>query len=468
MRVTSPLLLALLVLLLLPPPSQLRKAGQGRRLKVGRRLLRRDRVRGRGRQGRSGDIRHQVPECSEYSDSEDLFVDCQGRKLSSIPTALSWSRAPDHLLLARNRIQALHDGAFSGFEGLRSLDLQQNRISVLEEGVFLGLIHLTTLLLQHNRLGTLSEEALIPMPALRYLRLHDNPWSCRCTLDSLVRTLQVPSNRNLGNHARCAEPVGLRGRKLRQVDPELLCLELEPPSDPPDPQGEDQRNSTYPLQPIPIRGKPDATTSCHTYLFPTSRLDCRSRDLAEVPADIPGDMVHMDLSQNSLRRLKARDFVEARSLRSLNLSDNNLEDMDTASLSGLLHLHELDLSNNNLHFFHYGVLEDLYFLSLLRLGGNPWVCDYSIHYLVYWLRLHPGVTHSGLLCHSPPELRGKSVEDYVHSYNRACSQTEHSQTEYGQTDPELWVTSMELQEELEEMEPAHLRGPQKYHVTRLN
>ena len=61
------------------------------------------------------------------------------------------------------------------------------------------------------------------------------------------------------------------------MDPELLCLELEPPSDPPDPQGEDQRDSTYPLQPIPIRGKPDATTSCHTYLFPTPRLDCRSR-----------------------------------------------------------------------------------------------------------------------------------------------------------------------------------------------
>ncbi|CAB1313710.1 unnamed protein product [Coregonus sp. 'balchen'] len=272
MRATSPLLLALLVLLLLPPPTKPRKAGQGRRLKVGRRLPRQDRVRGGGRQGRSGDSRHQVPECSEYSDSGDLFVDCQGRKLSSIPTALSWSRAPDHLLLARNHIWALRDGAFSGFEDLRSLDLQQNQISVLEEGAFLGLIRLTTLLLQHNRLGTLSEEALIPMPALRYLRLHDNPWSCRCILDSLVRTLQVPSNRNLGNHARCAEPVGLRGRKLRQVDPELLCPELDP-----DPQGEEQRNSTYPLQPSPIRGKPDATTSCHTYLFPTPRLDCRSR-----------------------------------------------------------------------------------------------------------------------------------------------------------------------------------------------
>ena len=48
----------------------------------------------------------------------------------------------------------------------------------------------------------------------------------------------------------------------------------------------------------------------------------------------------------------------------------------SASLSGLLHLRELDLSNNKLLFFQYGVLEDLYFLSFLRLGGNPWVCDY--------------------------------------------------------------------------------------------
>lgn len=56
------------------------------------------RVRGRGRQGRSGDSRHQVPECSEYSDSEDVFVDCQGRKLSSIPTALCNYNALDSSL----------------------------------------------------------------------------------------------------------------------------------------------------------------------------------------------------------------------------------------------------------------------------------------------------------------------------------------------------------------------------------
>lgn len=48
----------------------------------------------------------------------------------------------------------------------------------------------------------------------------------------------------------------------------------------------------------------------------------------------------------------------------------------SGSFSGLLHLQKLDLSNNSLHFIQYGVFEDLYFLSELKLGGNPWVCDY--------------------------------------------------------------------------------------------
>uniref|UniRef100_A0A667YCJ1 Leucine rich repeat containing 17 n=1 Tax=Myripristis murdjan TaxID=586833 RepID=A0A667YCJ1_9TELE len=419
------------------------------------------RVRAGGRHSRSGPSRLVGTDCSESIESGEVFVDCQDRRLTSIPSSKIWSKEPKHLLLARNRIKILRDGVFAGFEGLKSLDLQQNQISVVEDGAFEGLTKLTTLLLQHNTLGTLSEEALIPMPNLRYLRLYDNPWICLCPMDSLIRTLQVPSNRNLGNHARCAEPVRLKDRKLKQVDAELLCQE----SDSTSPQG-DQTDPIDTLNPSPIRTKPDATTSCHTYLFPQPRLDCSNRGLTEVPAGIPEDIVHMDLSHNSIIHLRARDFQGARSLRTLNLSNNNMGHIDTASLSGLLHLRELDLSDNSLHFVQYGVLEDLYFLSNLKLGGNPWVCDYSIHYMVYWLRLHPGVKHSGLLCRSPPEYTGESVEQYVHSYNRECPKDRQR----SQTDPELWNTPLELQAELEEeeVEPSHLRAPQKYQIIRLS
>lgn len=393
-------------------------------------------------------------------------MDCQDRRIASVPSSQTWSQQPKHLLLARNRIKVLRDETFLGYESLTSLDLQQNQISVVEEGAFQGLTNLKTLLLQHNRLGTLSEEALITMPSLTYLRLYDNPWNCLCPMDSLIRTLQVPSNRNLGNHARCAEPSRLKGRKLKQVNAELLCIETGQIDSP---QG-DQTDSTYPLEPVPIRTKPDVTTSCHTYLFPQFRMDCRNRGLSEVPTGIPEDIVHIDLSHNSISHLRARDFQGARSLRTLNVSNNNMERIDTASLFGLLHLRELDLSNNNLHFIQYGVLEDLYFLSQLKLGGNPWVCDYSIHYMVYWLRLHPGVRHTGLVCRSPVEHTGEHVEAYVQSYNRECPKDrQYSRPDPDQTDPELWNTPMEVKGELEEeLEPSHLRVPQKYQIIRLS
>ncbi|KAM4618668.1 leucine-rich repeat-containing protein 17-like isoform 1-T1 [Polymixia lowei] len=366
MHVTCSFFLLLSVLLLFPS-TEMRRAGRGRGLKGTRQGLTRDRVRGGGRHGRSGPSRLVGTDCSESLESRDVLVDCQDRRLTSIPTK-TWTQTPKHLLLARNRIKVLRDGAFFGFESLKSLDLQQNQISVVEEGAFQGLTRLTTLLLQHNRLGALSEEALIPMPNLRYLRLYENPWNCVCSLESLIRTLQVPSNRNQGIHARCAEPIRLKGSKLKQVDPDLLCQESDPTSD----QQGDQMDPSDSPQPIPIRTKPDATTSCHTYLFPQPRLDCSRKGLTEVPTGIPDDIVHMDLSHNSIRHIRAREFQEAGSLRTLNLSNNNLEQIDKASLSGLLHLRELDLSDNSLHFVQYGVLEDLYFLSQLKLGGNPW------------------------------------------------------------------------------------------------
>nr|XP_046250527.1 leucine-rich repeat-containing protein 17-like [Scatophagus argus] len=465
MRMISSFLFASMLLLLVPS-TEMKRPGKGRGLRGARHKLTRDRVRGVGRHSRSGPSRLVAPDCSELKESGDVFVDCQDRRLNSIPPSQTWSKQPKHLLLARNQIKVLRDGTFIGYESLTSLDLQQNQISLVEEGAFQGLTHLTSLLLQHNRLGTLSEEALIPMRSLVYLRLYDNPWHCVCEMESLISTLQVPSNRKLGNYARCAEPIRLRGMKLKQVDTELLCKEIDPAGDP---QG-DQTDPTFSLEPVPIRTKPDATTTCHTYLFPQIRMDCSKRGLTEVPAGIPEEVVHIDLSYNSITLLRARDFQGAKSLRTLNISNNNMEHIDTGSLAGLLHLHELDLSNNRLQFVQYGVLEDLYFLSKLKLGGNPWACDYSIHYMVYWLRLHPGVRHSGLLCHSPLEHNGERVEEYVHSYHRVCPKDRQpSNADQDQTDPELWNTPMELQGELEEeLEPSHLRAPQKYQIIRLS
>lgn len=160
---------------------------------------------------------------------------------------------------------------FSQFTQLKSLDLQQNDISMVEDGAFSGLSQLTTLLLQHNGLKTASEEVLLPLPRLAYLRIYDNPWSCHCSLDSLVRTLQVPSNRNLGNYAKCAEPLSLRGQKLKKLSVGLLCAAANQVDD--RQVGSDRGGPKPPA----VKVKPEATSMCHTYMFPKPLLDCSNK-----------------------------------------------------------------------------------------------------------------------------------------------------------------------------------------------
>ncbi|XP_077090364.1 leucine-rich repeat-containing protein 17 [Siphateles boraxobius] len=439
------LLCGLLLLCLVIWAADARKGGKGLRVRSRK---------------RSSTVKRFAADCKESSVNGEKFFDCQERQLTAV--LLGWPEDIHHLQLARNKIQVLRDNTFSHFRNLRSLDLQQNEISRVEEGAFNGLNSLTTLLLQHNRLQVVSESTLIPMPQLKYLRLHDNPWRCDCQLDTLVRFIQVPSNRNIGNYARCAEPREFDGRQLKKLDAELLCSPQQENVLIPHPE-----NQILPAS----QKKSDATSLCHTYVHPVPRLDCRNRDLKTVPADIPLDIVKLDLSRNNIKQLRPKGFVSIKDLKLLNLSGNSLESIDKAAFMGLLHLGELDLSNNSLKFFQYGVLEDLYFLKKLSLGDNPWICDYNIHYLIYWLKHHHSVSHTGLVCSDPEEFRGWPVENYVKTYNADCPKDKQLGQSPG-TDPED-STAQELTAKIDEEElvlelgPRPYRGPKKYEIIRL-
>ncbi|XP_057614535.1 leucine-rich repeat-containing protein 17 [Chionomys nivalis] len=368
-----------------------------------------DRRAGGGR--RSSPVKRYAPglPCDVYTYLHEKYLDCQERKL--VYVLPDWPQDLLHMLLARNKIRVLKNNAFSKFKRLKSLDLQQNEISKIESEAFFGLNKLTTLLLQHNQLKVLTEEVFIYTPLLSYLRLYDNPWHCTCELDTLIAMLQVPRNRNLGNYAKCESPPALKNKKLLQLKPDELCIEQE--SEQPDPKPQ-------------VSGRPPVTrpeadsTLCHHYVFPIQTLDCRRKELKKVPSNIPPDIVKLDMSYNKISQLRPKEFEDVHELKKLNLSSNGIEFIDPAAFLGLTHLEELDLSNNSLQNFDYGVLEDLYFLKLLWLRDNPWRCDYSIHYLYYWLKHHYNVHYSGLECKTPEEYKGWSVGKYVRSYYEEC------------------------------------------------
>ncbi|CAI9623665.1 unnamed protein product [Staurois parvus] len=342
--------------------------------------------------------------CDIYTYSNEKYLDCQERKQTSV--LQDWPEDLIHILLARNQIRIIKNNDFSKFRNLKTLDLQQNELRKIEKQAFFGCKKLSTLLLQHNRIKTLSEEVFIHMPRLTYLRLYENPWDCNCELESLVTLLQIPRNRNFGNYAKCESPVELKNQKLKEITPQVICQE------------EDEK-------PKPLEGtKPSRpsvdSTLCYTYLYPITTLDCRKKELQQVPDDISSDIIKLDLSSNKIKRLQSKEFVDVPNLEILNLSNNGIESIDPAAFSGLMNLQELDLSENNLSNFQYGVLEDLYFLKKLWLRDNPWKCDYHIHYLFYWLRHHYNVNYNGLECKAPEEYKGWFVGKYVRSYYEEC------------------------------------------------
>ncbi|XP_063783069.1 leucine-rich repeat-containing protein 17 [Pseudophryne corroboree] len=344
--------------------------------------------------------------CDIYTYLNEKYLDCQERKQTSV--LQDWPEDLIHILLARNRFRIVKNNVFSRFQNLKSLDLQQNEITKIENNAFFGLKRLSTLLLQHNRIKILSEEIFIHMPRLNYLRLYDNPWDCNCELESLVTLLQVPRNRNFGNYANCETPTELKDQKLKQITPEVIC------------QDEGDNGQPKPLHGKKITKPSIGSTLCHTYLYPIATLDCRRKELQEVPTDISPDITKLDLSSNKIRRLQSKVFIEIPNLEILNLSNNEMEFIDPAAFSGLLNLQELDLSYNNLTNLKYRVLEDLYFLKKLWLRDNPWRCDYHIHYLFYWLKHHYNVNYNGLECKAPEEYKGWLVGKYLRSYYEEC------------------------------------------------
>ncbi|XP_006036335.1 leucine-rich repeat-containing protein 17 [Alligator sinensis] len=344
--------------------------------------------------------------CDIYTYLHEKYLDCQERKLMFVSP--SWPEDLKHMLLARNRIRKLKNNMFSKYKILKSLDLQQNEIAKIESEAFFGLSKLTTLLLQHNQIKILSEEVFIYMPFLSYLRLYDNPWHCTCDLETLIAMLQLPANRNLGNYAKCALPTELKDQKLKQIKIEHLC-------------SEEERLHPESIVKKPEIAKPEFDSSlCHIYVFPVQTLDCKRKELKKVPGNIPPDIIKLDMSNNKIKQLQAKEFEDVSELKILNLSGNGIVYIDPAAFSGLVNLEELDLSNNSLQNFEYGVLEDLYFLKLLWLRENPWRCDYNIHYLFYWLKHHYSVHYNGLECKMPEEYKGWSVGKYIRSYYEEC------------------------------------------------
>lgn len=132
----------------------------------------------------------------------------------------------------------------------------------------------------------------------------------------------------------------------------LLCLQLQ--------------------QPSPVQSGPDSSPEAGGCLCASDILSCTALGLQQVPTQMPGSAVTLDLSHNHIAQLQGGDFSGLYRLETLRLSHNQLTTIQLGAFqntSGNL-LRHLDLSSNQLRVLEQHYFQDLSGLEELLLFNN--------------------------------------------------------------------------------------------------
>ncbi|XP_018606102.2 leucine-rich repeat-containing protein 38-like [Scleropages formosus] len=159
-------------------------------------------------------------------------------------------------------------------------------------------------------------------------------------------------------------------------------------------------------------------------------LDLRNNSLSQIE---PGTLstssrlVFLDLSCNNLTEIRSGTFRDSRSLIKLRLGNNTfLSVVSKDAFLGLTSLRELELEWNGLSCLDVGVLSQLPSLRVVRLEGNPWVCNCRFAKLFTWLmenrqKLPSGI--EGMECSLPTNGRRVALNQLSKDSFRKCQET---------------------------------------------
>ncbi|XP_029559446.1 leucine-rich repeat-containing protein 3 [Salmo trutta] len=150
-------------------------------------------------------------------------------------------------------------------------------------------------------------------------------------------------------------------------------------------------------------------------------LQCMSRNLENIPADLPRDTVVLLLASNRITKIPKQAFKDLNRLQELDLSNNAIETVDAGAFQGISDvLRVLDLSNNRISRVPKEAFAKLQ--AKISLSNNPWHCECSLQEVLRELRLDPETVNE-VSCHTAveEEYTGKPVIQVLDSGINFCN-----------------------------------------------
>ncbi|KAM4560599.1 leucine-rich repeat-containing protein 3 [Fundulus heteroclitus] len=150
-------------------------------------------------------------------------------------------------------------------------------------------------------------------------------------------------------------------------------------------------------------------------------VQCMSRNLEKIPADLPRETVVLLLAANRITHIPNHAFRELHHLQELDLSNNDIETVDMAAFQGVSDsLLALDLSSNHIQSVPKEAFAHL--RAKISLSNNPWHCECTLQEVLRELRLDPETVNE-VICHTAvqEEYAGKPVIQVLDSGINFCN-----------------------------------------------
>ncbi|XP_043787678.1 leucine-rich repeat-containing G-protein coupled receptor 4-like isoform X2 [Apis laboriosa] len=318
-------------------------------------------------------------------DDESLRASCAYAGLEVVPIQLN----PEitHLDLSNNRVANIHL-SFSFYGNLVALDLTSNAIHTLGSDNFVFQKNLATLNVSGNAIRNLTKNSLQGLASLKELNLAGNNISDMD--EQAFKTTSELETLNLSDNSITSLPEGLlknlhkiralilKGNSLLEIPTENLALA---------PSLENVDLSDNLIQELDRDSLPSLPS-----LVSLDLANNVIRNIGDDAFDRLPDLLHLDLSGNNLTSVPTPALARLNVLSDLILSRNPLAALDAAGFRNLYELRSLELNDCTIISVHARAFADNVNLERISLDGNRGLKElparvlYSARYLK-WVSL---------------------------------------------------------------------------------